>query len=91
MEYITLNPQGIQGGMYGVSGCGVKNAAQGQANMLNNLRNVTGGFSSSMGADVVSRCGMFGYEASQAQARREAQAAGASYNSAMARQQAGNM
>ena len=91
MEYITLNPQGIQGSMYGVSQCGVKNGAQSNSQMLNNLRNVTGGFNNSMLADVIPSCGMFGYEAAQAQARRQAQAAGSSYNSAMLRQQAGNL
>ncbi len=68
-DYITLNPQGIQGNMYG---CG-KSSVQRQAAMMGSLKNVTGDFGQDMGSNVSVGCSMMPYEAAQAQARRGSQ------------------
>jgi hypothetical protein len=79
-EYVTLNPQGIQGGMYG--SCGTKMAAANANHQMRNIGNGCGGtaptgFGIGYNSQVIPSCGMQPQMAYEAAARRGRQAAGA--------------
>ena len=79
-EYVTLNPQGVTGSMYGSGGCEGKAQSQNRAKMLDGTRQVTGNFNSGFGSQLLGPCaaGDFGYASYQQQAR-ENQSAGAQF------------
>ena len=78
-EYIALNPQGLQGSMYGGGGCDGKAQSANRDRLLENTRNITGHFNSGFGSQVIRNCapGDMGFAMYQQQAREKQAAAAA--------------
>jgi len=78
-EYIALNPQGLQGSMYGGGGCDGKAQSANRDRLLENTRNITGHFNSGFGSQVIGNCapGDMGFAMYQQQAREKWAAAAA--------------
>lgn len=76
-EYVTLNPQGVSGTMYGSGGCEGKAQSQNRAKVLEGAATKAGHFNSSFGAEVIGNCapGDMGYAMYQQQAREQQAAA----------------